>query len=278
MNGHHAGAIDVFADVSCPFAHFSLRRFIDRRHQTGSDRVRLRVRAWPLELANGHPLAADQVTEEIADLRAQVAPDLFTGFDPSAFPTSTIGILGTATLAYEHGAEVGEGFNLAIRDALFERARRLVGRKCSRRSPPGTASASSTRRPLAARSTPTALRASAAASSAPRTFSSTAPRSSAPLSISSATASTSASMSTTANSTASWTGGLLDVIADGQLLTLEADEFDVEAGCGWSVVVTGNAREVVRRPDRSLPAGRSWLRPDAARLVCLAPQERLSSY
>ncbi len=127
VNGHGAGAIDVFADVSCPFAHFSLRRFIERRHRAGADGVRLRVHAWPLELANGQPLAADKVTEEIADLRAQVAPDLFTGFDPSAFPTTTIAVLGTATLAYEHGTEVGEGFNLAIRDALFERGQ-AIGR------------------------------------------------------------------------------------------------------------------------------------------------------
>lgn len=69
------------------------------------------------------------------------------------------------------------------------------------------------------------------------------------------------------------TGGLLDAIADGQPLTLEADEFDLEACAGWSVVVTGNAHEVVRRPDESRPAMRSWLRPEAGRLVRLALQE-----
>ena len=69
------------------------------------------------------------------------------------------------------------------------------------------------------------------------------------------------------------TGGLLDAIADGQPLTLEADELDLEAGSGWSVVATGNAHEVVRRPDESRPAMRSWLRPEAGRLVRLALQE-----
>ena len=38
---------------------------------------------------------------------------------------TTISILGTATLAYERGAEVGEGFNLAIRDALFEQGQHV---------------------------------------------------------------------------------------------------------------------------------------------------------
>jgi len=112
--------IDVYADVSCPFAHFSLRRFTERRREAGAGHVRLRVHAWPLELVNGEPLAAGKVADEIADLRAQVAGDLFVGFDPDAFPSTTILALGTATFGYDAGAEIGEAFDLAIRDALFE--------------------------------------------------------------------------------------------------------------------------------------------------------------
>ena len=111
--------IDVWADVSCPFAHYSLRRFAERRDLAGADHVRLRVRAWPLELAD-KPLTAEKVGREIPDIRAQVADDLFSGFDPDAFPKSTVAILGAATLAYDAGAAVGEAFNLAVRDALFE--------------------------------------------------------------------------------------------------------------------------------------------------------------
>ena len=117
--------VDVYADVWCPFAHFSLRRFTERRRQAGAGHVRLRVHAWPLELVNGEALGAAKVTDEIADLRAQVAGDLFVGFDPSAFPSSTIAILGAATLAYQHGADTGEAFNLAVRDALFEQGRAI---------------------------------------------------------------------------------------------------------------------------------------------------------
>lgn len=110
----------MWADVSCPFAHYSLQRFAQRRDLAGADHVRLRVRAWPLELANGEPLTAEKVGGEIPDIRAQVADDLFTGFDPDAFPRSTIDILGAATLAYEVDADTGEAFNLAVRNALFE--------------------------------------------------------------------------------------------------------------------------------------------------------------
>ncbi len=116
-------SIDVYADVSCPFAHYSLRRFSERRAARAADAPRLRVHAWPLERANGEPLEAAKVTDEVADLRAQVAGDLFAGFDPATFPSSTIDVLGAATLAYEHGVDTGEAFNLAVRDALFEHGR-----------------------------------------------------------------------------------------------------------------------------------------------------------
>lgn len=115
--------VEVFADVVCPFTHVGLRRFVQARAEAGATEVVLRVRAWPLELVNGEPLDADFVAEEIADLRAQVAGDLFTGFDPAAFPSSTIGLLGLVEVAYEQGLTTGESVSLALRDALFERGR-----------------------------------------------------------------------------------------------------------------------------------------------------------
>lgn len=115
--------VEVFADVVCPFTHVGLRRFVQARAEAGATEVALRVRAWPLELVNGEPLDADFVAEEIADLRAQVAGDLFTGFDPAAFPSSTLGLLGLVEVAYEQGLTTGESVSLALRDALFERGR-----------------------------------------------------------------------------------------------------------------------------------------------------------
>jgi len=115
--------VEVFADVACPFTHVGLRRFVQARSEAGATDVALRVRAWPLELVNGKPLDADFVAEEVADLRAQVAGDLFTGFDPAAFPGSTIGLLGLVEVAYEQGLTTGESLSLALRDALFERGR-----------------------------------------------------------------------------------------------------------------------------------------------------------
>lgn len=125
--GHGTGrVVEVFADVTCPFAHVSLRRFVEQRRRAGADGVHLRVRAWPLELVNGEPLGAEKVAEEIVDLRSQVAADLFDGFDPGAWPSTTIGPLAVATSAYAQGVGVGEAVNLALRDALFELGRPIA--------------------------------------------------------------------------------------------------------------------------------------------------------
>ena len=49
--------IEVFADVSCPFTHVGLRRLVEHRRQLERDDLRIVVKAWPLELVNGSPLA-----------------------------------------------------------------------------------------------------------------------------------------------------------------------------------------------------------------------------
>jgi predicted DsbA family dithiol-disulfide isomerase len=112
--------IEVFADVRCPFTHVGLRRLVDRRAVLGRADVGLRVRAWPLELVNDAPLDPAMIGEEVDALRLQVAPDLFTGFDPSRFPDSSLPGLILAATAYGHSLGAGERVSLALRHALFE--------------------------------------------------------------------------------------------------------------------------------------------------------------
>ena len=114
--------IEVFADIWCPFAHVGIRRLIERRDALGAEAV-LRVRAWPLELVNGKPMDAAFIGEEVVDIRAQVAPDLFTDFRESSFPTSTLPGLALVEAAYRAGPATGEAMSLAVRDALFEHGR-----------------------------------------------------------------------------------------------------------------------------------------------------------
>ena len=114
--------IEVFADVCCPFTHVGLRHLVARRDQIGS-RALIRVKAWPLELVNGEPLAAALVAEEAAALRAQVAPGLFEGFDAARFPTTSLPALALAAAAYRRDSCLGERLSLALRDAVFEQGR-----------------------------------------------------------------------------------------------------------------------------------------------------------
>jgi predicted DsbA family dithiol-disulfide isomerase len=117
--------IEVFADVACPFTHMGLRRLVDRRRELASTVV-LRVRAWPLELVNGEPLAADLVAEEVRELREQVAPDLFAGFDATRFPATSLPAMDLAAAAYRRSAPLGERVSLALRHALFEEGRDIA--------------------------------------------------------------------------------------------------------------------------------------------------------
>jgi predicted DsbA family dithiol-disulfide isomerase len=117
--------IEVFAELGCPFTHVGLRRLVERRATDGRDDLVLRVRAWPLELVNGAPLDPTLIHEEVAELREQVAPDLFAGFDPVRFPATSLPALDLAAAAYETGLAAGERASLLVRDALFEQGRDL---------------------------------------------------------------------------------------------------------------------------------------------------------
>src|SRR5689334_4372302 len=111
--------IEVYADVVCPFTHVGLRRLAEARLDHGA-RVSIRVRAWPLECINGAPLAPELAAREIEALRSEVAPQLFAGFDPAAFPRSSIPAFGLAAAAYAVDDEVGLAVSLALREAVFE--------------------------------------------------------------------------------------------------------------------------------------------------------------
>lgn len=118
--------IEVFADVVCPFTHVGLRRFVARRTELGADLPRLHVRAWPLELVNGHPFDPDAVAHHVHELRRQVAPELFAGFTPDAVPATSMPAFALVAEAYRAGDDVGEQVALAVRTALFEEGRDIA--------------------------------------------------------------------------------------------------------------------------------------------------------
>jgi hypothetical protein len=121
--------------MACPFTHVGLRRLVDRRRAVGSPTM-FHIRAWPLELVNEAPLDPAVVAEEVEQLRAQVAPDLFRGFEPSHVPTTSLPAFALAHAAYRHGPQLGEQVSLALRVARAEPAavrRRTPPSGCRRR-------------------------------------------------------------------------------------------------------------------------------------------------
>jgi predicted DsbA family dithiol-disulfide isomerase len=111
--------ITVFGDVCCPFTYAGLEMLRNERDGRNPSLV-IRVRAWPLEWINGHPLDPDHVAREIEGLRSGPAPDLFAGFDPHAFPATSIPAFGLVQAAGTTDPRLGERAAYAVREAVFE--------------------------------------------------------------------------------------------------------------------------------------------------------------
>ena len=136
------GTIEVFADICCPFTHVGLRRLVERRDALGRSDVVIKARAWPLELVNGAPLDPVMIGEEVDALRAQVAPDLFTNFQPSRFPASSLPALRLAATAYDHSLVLGEQISLALRGRCSNKVATSPIRRSSTALPTWLASSS----------------------------------------------------------------------------------------------------------------------------------------
>ena len=115
-------SIEVFADIVCPFTHVGLRRLDDQRRERGTHQVAF-VRAWPLEWINDAPMAVDLASREVEALRAQVAPDLFAGFDAARFPSTSLPAFGLAAAAYAGSAATGDAVSLAPSTRALRRRR-----------------------------------------------------------------------------------------------------------------------------------------------------------
>ena len=111
--------IEVFADITCPFAHVGLKQVV-RHVAEMDDPVDIVVRAWPLEWVNGAPLAVDAVMVEAQALHQQLGVHDFSGLRTDRWPVTTIPALNLAASAYERNAATGLAVSLELRAALFE--------------------------------------------------------------------------------------------------------------------------------------------------------------
>lgn len=114
-------AVEVYADVLCPFTHVGLHTLIDQRAERGLAEPRLGLHAWPLELVNGRPLDPHHIAAEIVALRESVRPDLFAGFSVDSFPSTSMHAFALTAAADRTGdAALIEDVGMALRNAVFE--------------------------------------------------------------------------------------------------------------------------------------------------------------
>ena len=111
--------IEVFADITCPFAHVGLKEVV--RHVAAMDHpIDVIVRAWPLEWVNGSPLDADAVAVKARALDEQLGVHEFSGLRADRWPATTVPALNLAASGYERDAVTGLAVSLELRAALFE--------------------------------------------------------------------------------------------------------------------------------------------------------------
>jgi predicted DsbA family dithiol-disulfide isomerase len=122
--GQSQVAIQLYADLWCPFAHVSLRTVRSLRDKLSLN-VPILVRAWPLELVNGVPLDPAVTASHVAELRRDIAPELFGGFRPEVLPRSTMKALALVEAVNDVDPWFGERISLDLRDILFEQGQRL---------------------------------------------------------------------------------------------------------------------------------------------------------
>ena len=112
--------VEVYADITCPFAHVGLKRVVQHVDEM-SEPAEVVVRAWPLEWVNGSPLAFDAVLVKARALTDQLGVTDFDGLRAEAWPSSTIPALGLTVAAYARDPATGLAVGLDLRAALFER-------------------------------------------------------------------------------------------------------------------------------------------------------------
>ena len=112
--------VEVYADITCPFAHVGLKRVIQHVREM-SEPADVIVRAWPLEWVNGAPLAYDAVLVKARALTEQLGVSDFDGLRAEAWPSSTIPALELAGAASARDHATGLAVSLDLRAALFER-------------------------------------------------------------------------------------------------------------------------------------------------------------
>ena len=110
--------VEIWSDLSCPWAFVTVHRLRTARDRTGLDVV-FEPRPWPLEWVNGTGIGQATAAVEAAVL-AQHEEDLFSSFRGSAWPSTLLPAFELVAAARRvDGSEAAEAVDVALRLALF---------------------------------------------------------------------------------------------------------------------------------------------------------------
>ena len=126
------GVLTVYSDIWCSFAHIAVHRLHTTRARLGlEDRVRLDLRAFPLELLNDAPSPRPGTDSEVARM-ASLEPDagwqLWQAKD-WLYPSTTLPALEAVLAAKEQSLHASEQLDLGLRRAFWAESRCISNRK-----------------------------------------------------------------------------------------------------------------------------------------------------
>lgn len=110
--------ITIWSDLYCPWAYVAVLRLHRMRSHLGADRVVFDLRSYPLELTDHRYLDTDLAHSEVVAL-AQLEPTAFSGHPGLSWASTRLPAFEAQKWGFSLGQEIGEGFDLALRRAVF---------------------------------------------------------------------------------------------------------------------------------------------------------------
>jgi predicted DsbA family dithiol-disulfide isomerase len=116
-----------WAEYYCPWCYIAAVR-LNRIRPEYEGRVRLRERAFPLEVYGGGPPDRHELELEMWLAAVQEPQAAFAAFRGDEWPTTTLPAFEAAWCAYQQGETLGHDFDLRLRRAFFAEGRN-IGRR-----------------------------------------------------------------------------------------------------------------------------------------------------
>jgi predicted DsbA family dithiol-disulfide isomerase len=126
MEDIQSGTIALYGDIACPWAHLAGLRLMRWRHRLGlADKVRLDMRAFPLELVNERPTPKLTLDAEVPVVGALEPSAEWQVWQKESYewPVTTLLALEAVQAAREQGQDAHERLAFGLRHALFAQSR-----------------------------------------------------------------------------------------------------------------------------------------------------------